>query len=170
MKPSDKIIPFPSDSAITNQEIDRYIKAISDNLVCSSKTKKRFLKEFRCDVNEYIQTNRVQQFDDVIKQFGTPEKIAEGFITPENLKVIQKAINFKKTIIIFSSIVLLSFIIYLVSSYIDGHKSANGSHTVEIVDGNNVSVKAALADAHKDYSGYGVDSPVIEATSTQPVN
>lgn len=105
MKPSDKIIPFPSDSAITNQEIDRYIKAISDNLVCSSKTKKRFLKEFRCDVNEYIQTNRVQQFDDVIKQFGTPEKIAEGFITPENLKVIQKAIRLKKQ----SSFFLLSF-------------------------------------------------------------
>ena len=77
MKPSDKIIPFPSDSAITNQEIDRYIKAISDNLVCSSKTKKRFLKEFRCDVNEYIQTNRVQQFDDVIKQRSEERRVGK---------------------------------------------------------------------------------------------
>ncbi len=170
MKPTDKLLHFPSDAAITNQEIDRYIKEISNNLVCSSKTKKRFLKEFRCDVNEYIQTNRVKQFDDVIKHFGTPHKIAEEFITPENFKVIQKAIKLKKTIIIFSSIVLFSFIVYLVFSYIDGHKSTNGSHIVEIVDETDVSVKAALADAHKDYSGYGVDSPVIEITSTQPIN
>ena len=96
MKPSDKIIPFPSDSVITNQEIDRYIKAISDNLVCSSKTKKRFLKEFRCDVNEYIQTNRVQQFDDVIKQFGTPEKIAEGLLHQKILRLFKKRLSLKK--------------------------------------------------------------------------
>lgn len=141
MKPTDKLLHFPSDSAITNQEIDRYIKEISNNLVCSSKTKKRFLKEFRYDVNEYIQTNRVQQFDDVIKHFGTPQKIAEEFITPENFKFIKKAINLKKVIIIFSSIVLFSFIIYLVFSYIDGHKSTNGSHIVEIVDGTDVSTE-----------------------------
>lgn len=139
MKPSDKIIPFPSDVAVTNQDIDRYIKAISDNLVCSSKTKKRFLKEFRCDVNEYVQTNRVQQFDDVIKHFGTPHKIAEEFITPENFKFIKKAVKLKKVIIILSSIILFSFIMYLVFSYIDGHKSTNGSHIVEIVDGTDVS-------------------------------
>ena len=141
MNPSDKIIPFPSDSAITNQEVDRYIKEISNNLVCSSKIKKRFLKEFRGNVKEYIQTNRVKQFDDVIKHFGTPHKIAEEFITPDNFNFIQKAINLKKTIIIFSSIVLFSFIVYLVFSYLDGHKSTNGSHIVEIVDGTDVSVE-----------------------------
>lgn len=141
MKPTDKLLYFPSDAAVTQQEIDRYIKEISNNLVCSSKIKKRFLKEFRSDVKEYIQINRVQQFDDVTKHFGTPHKIAEEFITPDNFKFIQKAINLKKTIIIFSSIVLFSVIVYLVFSYIDGHKSTNGSHIVEIVDGTDVSVE-----------------------------
>lgn len=141
LKPTDKLLYFPSDAAVTQQEIDRYIKEISNNLVCSSKIKERFLKEFRSDVNEYIQINRVQHFDDVIKHFGTPHKIAEEFIIPDNYKFIQKAINLKKTIIIFSSIVLLSFIVYLVFSYIDGHKSTNGSHIIEIVDGTDVSVE-----------------------------
>ncbi|MBR4049852.1 MAG: hypothetical protein IKK09_05085 [Clostridia bacterium] len=141
MKPTEKLLYFPSEAAVTEQEIDRYIKEISNNLVCSSKIKERFLKEFRSDVNEYIQINRVQQFDDVIKHFGTPHKIAEEFIIPDNFKFIQKAINLKKTIIIFSSIVLFSFIVYLVFSYIDGHKSTNGSHIVEIVDGTDVSVE-----------------------------
>ena len=47
------------------------------------------------------------------KSDNSNAKIAEGFITPDNLKVIQKAIKFKKTIIIFSSIVLLtSFVLF----------------------------------------------------------
>ena len=141
MKPADNLLHFPPNANITNQEIDRYIKEISDNLVCSSKIKKRFLKEFRYDVNEYIQTNRVQKFDDVIKHFGTPHKIAEEFIIPENLEAIQKAVKLKKVIIILSSIALFSFTLYLVFSYVDGHKSTNGSHIVEIVDGTDVSVK-----------------------------
>lgn len=141
MKPADNLLHFPPNANITTQEIDRYIKEISDNLVCSSKIKKRFLKEFRYDVNEYIQTNRVQKFDDVIKHFGTPHKIAEEFIIPENLEAIQKAVKLKKVIIILSSIALFSFTLYLVFSYVDGHKSTNGSHIVEIVDGTDVSVK-----------------------------
>ena len=141
MKPADNLLHFPPNANITNQEIDRYIKEISDSLVCSSKIKKRFLKEFRYDVNEYIQTNRVQKFDDVIKHFGTPHKIAEEFIIPENLEAIQKAVKLKKVIIILSSIALFSFTLYLVFSYVDGHKSTNGSHIVEIVDGTDVSVK-----------------------------
>ena len=136
MKPSDKIIPFPSDSAIANQEIDRYIKAISDNLVCSSKIKKRFLKEFRGDVNEYIQTNRVQQFDDVIKHFGTPSEIAKEFFVPENYNDLKPVIKFRHTVfkllLGLAAVILALVLLFLGLSFVDVHKNSTGYYSTRV--------------------------------------
>jgi len=136
LKPSDKIIPFSSDSAITNQEIDRYIKEISDNLICSSKTKKRFLKEFRCNVNEYVQTNRVQQFDDVIKHFGTPSEIAKEFFVPENYCDIKPVIKFRHTVfkllLGLAAVILSLVLLFLGLSFVDVHKNSKGYYSTRV--------------------------------------
>ena len=136
MKPSDKIIPFPSDSAITNQEVDRYIKEISNNLVCSSKIKKRFLKEFRGNVKEYIQTNRVQQFDDVIKHFGTPSEIAKEFFVPENYCDLKPVIKFRHTVfrllLVLAAVILALVLFFLALSFVDVHKNSNGYYSTRV--------------------------------------
>ncbi len=136
MKPADNLLHFPPNANITNQEIDRYIKEISDNLVCSSKTKKRFLKEFRRDVNEYIQTNRVQKFDDVIKRFGTPSEIAKEFFVPENYCDFKHIIKFRHTVfkllLVLAAVILALVLLFLALSFVDVHKNSKGYYSTRV--------------------------------------
>ena len=107
------------------KEINKYLKEIKSNLLIS-KARKKFIKTLKESIYEYTEANPDADINSIIKNFGTPDEIANSFAATINYREINKHTHIKR--IIFSGIlILLSIVvIYLSAAFIDVHRSANG--------------------------------------------
>ena len=103
---------------------ERYVKEVSERLVCSGATKKGFLKEFKGAVDSFAAERQDLSMEDLYGEFGKPEIFASQFLEREDYAAMLKKAK-KRTllwIILTAAAVviiglLIAFIMYLLNTY-----------------------------------------------------
>ena len=84
---------------VSRHEKKEYYNAVKRNICCGSKNKSEFLDDFSDKLSDYIDENPKADIDELIKNFGSPEEIADSFMQTLDEDEIQKAVRKKKIII-----------------------------------------------------------------------
>lgn len=111
---------------MNNSELKAYYKEIEKLLVCDRKQKIAFMAELRANVEDYIAAVGETDIDSIRAEFGTPEKIAESFLSNSDALTIKKKIDVKKCIVIAVVVALLIYLAFVIISLIDVHTEAHG--------------------------------------------
>ncbi|HOH88412.1 DUF6120 family protein [Ruminococcus sp.] len=120
---------------ITNKERNQYINQIKKLLFCSSKERKKFLKEFNDNIDDFLKDNPEASIDELQKAMGTPQEIADGFLGNTSTQDIKKRTSIVRVVIIFATIITLIITAVYVSAWIDAHRENNGGHDeITIID------------------------------------
>lgn len=108
------------------KEIEKYLSEIQNNLVGSNKAKKNIIGEIEGLVYDYAEVKGVKDISDIYSHFGTPEEMAQTYLSQSDPKKIAKAVRIKKAVIIGVIVTILLFAIYLLLAFVDGHKNSDG--------------------------------------------
>lgn len=124
-------------------ELRLYYKEIEKLLVCNRKQKDAFMAELRANIDEYIANVGEINIENIKAEFGTPEAIAESFLTNSNALAIKKKVDIKKCILIAIAVALLIYLAFVVISLIDVHTEAHGYiqeslMTINVLKGGNL--------------------------------
>lgn len=111
---------------LKTKELDNFIRETDKHLLCSKKTKRKFLSELKNDAYDYAESNKVLNLDDIYNHFGKPEEIAKGFNDEIDSKQLKKAIDWKRIIIISFTITIVLLFVYLIVALVDVHLNARG--------------------------------------------
>ena len=115
---------------ITNKERNQYINQIKKLLFCSSKDRKKFLKEFNDNIDDFLKDNPEASFNELQKAMGTPQEIADGFLGNADIKAIKKRTSIVRVLIIIGVVGLLIFAITLLGLWLDAREARVGNHGV----------------------------------------
>ena len=96
------------------KEIEKYLSEIQNNLVGSNKTKKNIISEIEGFVYDYAEVKGVKDISDIYSHFGTPEEMAQTFLSQSDPKKIAKAVRIKKAVIVGIIVAILLFATYIV--------------------------------------------------------
>ncbi len=107
-------------------ELKEYYKEIEKLLICSRKDKSAFMSELKANIEDYISDTGKSDIESIKTEFGTPEVIAESFLSNANALAIRKKLNIKKCIIIGLIVALAVYIGFVIISLIDVHTEAHG--------------------------------------------
>jgi len=119
---------------ITERERKQYLKQIKKLLVCKGSKKRKFLKSFDDNIEEYLKDNSDASYDELQKNMGTPQEIANGFLENESAVHIKRRTTIVKWVIIG---IIASIIIYAVSMaviLIQANSNTNGYFEESITD------------------------------------
>lgn len=83
-----------------NREINKYIISVKSYLICDWRTRQKFLKDLKNDINDFVDEKEDVTMDDIRDRFGEPEKISRSFLEGADLKKIKRRMNFGRTIIV----------------------------------------------------------------------
>lgn len=108
------------------EELNHYINNIKNGLICSSKEKKKLMRDLKESIDDYMDCNDVNEIEQIYAQFGSVEDIVTSTNAMVNSKALKKAINWKKTVVLAVIAMIALFAIFLATSFLDVHKSANG--------------------------------------------
>lgn len=106
--------------------ISEYISSVSSAIICKPKQKKAFLNQLRSDVEAFVDENGKAAVNDIRNIFGSPESIAESFISNSDSGELKRKIAFKKFIVVAIIAALLIYLAFVVISLIDVHSEAHG--------------------------------------------
>ena len=115
---------------ITNKERNQYINQIKKLLFCSSKDRKKFLKEFNDNIDDFLKDNPEASFNELQKAMGTPQEIADGFLGNADIKAIKKRTSIVRVLIIIGAIALIIFATVLFCVWLDAREARVGNHGV----------------------------------------
>ena len=113
---------------LTNKERNNYISQIKKLLFCSSKDRKKFLKEFNDNIDDFLKDNPEASIDELQKAMGTPQEIADGFLGNTSTQDIKKRTSIVRVAIIFATIITLIITAVYVSAWIDAHRANYVGH------------------------------------------
>ncbi len=111
---------------VNKTELKEYYREIDKLLVCDRKQKTAFMAELQANIEEYIATVGETDIESIMAEFGTPEIIAESFLSNSDAVSIKKKLSIKKCIIMAIVIALLVYLAFVVISLIDVHTEAHG--------------------------------------------
>ena len=118
-----------------NKDIEKYISEVGTHLFCLKKNKKEVLADIREAVFEFTENNDVTSMDVIYERFGTPEEIAKAYIADAEPKNIKKAISVRKVLVWAVVAVVLAFVIFLLSLFIESYRQGHGTVTIDIETG-----------------------------------
>lgn len=116
-------------SKITEKELKAYFKAVSEGLVTDKKKKGAFLKELEAEVEDYLSSREDVTMSEIEASFGTPEQIAQSFLSQSDPVKIRKSLSIKKVLLLALAIILLVYVVFVIVSLIDVHTEAHGFFT-----------------------------------------
>ena len=87
-----------------NQAVKQYLKEIKKQLPCSASQKKRYMEHITDSVSDYVGQHSDCNFEELCKAFGTPEEIADAYISDLSADEFSKKTSTKKVVLV--SIVL----------------------------------------------------------------
>lgn len=119
---------------ITERERKQYLKQIKKLLVCKGSKKRKFLKSFDDNIEEYLKDNPDASYDELQKNMGTPQEIANGFLENESAVHIKNQTTIVKWVIIGIIICLIIVAITFVAVFIDAHEANHGSEEITITE------------------------------------
>ena len=116
------------------KDIEKYMRAVEDYLVCPKEQKDKVLSEIRNSIYVYAEENGISDIGEVYDHFGTPEEIASQHLSTVDPKKIKKALSIKRVFAIALTALVVSFIVFLVAMYMDAHKDNNGTIEETIIE------------------------------------
>lgn len=115
------------------KEIEKYLSEIQNNLVGSNKAKKNIIREIEGLVYDYAEVKGVKDISDIYSHFGTPEEMAQTYLSQSDPKKIAKAVRIKKAVVIGIVVALVMFICSLLITMTDAHKAYDSEKNCEII-------------------------------------
>lgn len=115
------------------KEIEKYLSEIQNNLVGSNKAKKNIISEIEGLVYDYAEVKGVKDISDIYSHFGTPEEMAQTYLSQSDPKKIARAVRIKKAVVIGVIVALVLVAASLLISLMDAHKSYNNEKNYEII-------------------------------------
>ena len=119
---------------ITERERKQYLKQIKKLLVCKGSKKRKFLKSFDDNIEEFLKDNPDASYDELQKNMGTPQEIANEFLENESAVHIKRRTTIVKLVIIGIIICLIIVAITFVAVFIDAHEANHGYFENSITD------------------------------------
>ena len=117
-----------------NKDLKKYIKEINSYLICDCGTRNKFIRDLKSDIDEYIESNSVTDFDSVYDHFGAPRDIAKGFLETADTKKIKRKMNITRVALIAVIVALVMWGIGITMALIDAHQDYSGHGEIEIGD------------------------------------
>ena len=111
---------------MNSKELKEYYKEIERLLVCDCKQKSAFMAELRANIDDYIATVGETDIESIRAEFGTPEKIAESFLSNSDALTIKKKLSIRKCIVIALAAALLIYLAFVIISLFDVHTESHG--------------------------------------------
>lgn len=122
---------------ITDSERRQYIKEIKALLVCDKDQQAKFLENFNSDIDDYLSDNPEAGLDELKRDFGTPQEIADEFLAHSSAKEIKKRMSGSKVLVaVVLGIMILVFAVYLSAMLIEAKidKNAHFEDTIIVHD------------------------------------
>lgn len=113
------------------KQVKHYIREIKGYLICDFGTKRRFIKDLRGDIYNYMEDNNITNIEEVTEHFGTPKSIAMSFFESVDIKKVKRRMNISR-IILFG--VLAVIVIWSVGVTVAVVNSNNDNINYEVVD------------------------------------
>lgn len=120
-----------------NREINKYIIDVKSYLICDWRTRQKFLKDLKNDINDFIDEKEDVTMDDIRDRFGEPEKISRSFLENADLKKIKRHMNFGRTLAVTAAVALMIWAVGVTIAVID----SSGGYIVTELDGETISVE-----------------------------
>ena len=130
---------------ITNKERTQYIHQIKKLLFCSSKERKKFLKEFNDNIDDFLKDNPEASISDLQKAMGTPQEIADGFLSNADTKDLKRQTSIVRILLFGISIVVIIIAIFFITAWIDMYKNHRSHGEVTIIDNGTIYVEASTS-------------------------
>ena len=118
-----------------NKDIEKYLSQVKAYLPCKKSDKAVILEDIRQAIYEFAENSAIQSIDDIYKRFGTPEEIAKAYLSDAEPKNIKKAIRLRKVLVWAVVAVVLAFVIFLLSIFIESYRQGHGTVTIDIETG-----------------------------------
>ncbi len=109
-----------------DSQLETYIKGVSDAVSCPYGRKKEFLRELRQVVSDFTETNPEASVEEIERQFGSPEEIAESFNIEADMSKAKIRTDIRKIILYAVIIALVIWVAFVIISLIDVHTEAHG--------------------------------------------
>ncbi len=129
---------------MNKKDLKEYYCEIEKLLVCDRKRKLAFMADLKANIDEYLAIFPDSDIEKIKTEFGTPEVIAESFLSNSNAAAIKKKLDIKKCILMALIIALAVYIAFVIISLIDVHTEAHGHIEEGIMMINTVSGGVAL--------------------------
>ena len=109
-----------------HKDVKKYIKDINAYLICDCGTRNKFIRDLKSDIDEYIESNCVTDFESVYDHFGEPRDIAKGFLENADTKKIKRKMNITRVALIAVIVALVMWGIGITIELIDAHQDYAG--------------------------------------------
>lgn len=118
------------------KELKKYIREVKKLLICDSKTKKKFIKDFSESLYDYADSKDETDIHIIRKHFGNPEEIAKSFLSEMDIKTVKKRMALKSVILTALIIIISVISVTAIEICIDSHTSAHGTGIETLYDNN----------------------------------
>ena len=109
-----------------HKDVKKYIKDINSYLICDCGTRNKFIRDLKSDIDEYIESNCVTDFESVYDHFGEPCDIAKGFLENADTKKIKRKMDITRVALIAVIVALVMWGIGITIELIDAHQDRTG--------------------------------------------
>lgn len=110
--------------------LKQYYRQISRHLSCPAGRKQQIMENIRSGVNDFLLEKPDADMAAIMQHFGTPEQIAESYLSEMDLKELKKTLNIRKrtfTVVLIAVLTALAmWAIAVVIASIDAHIQAGG--------------------------------------------
>ena len=118
------------------REIEQYLKQIESNLyTCPRKKRSAFLRDFRGNIDAYIEEHPNATLPELKSIFGSPEAIAESFLQSDEFATTKEVVSSKKwiirTLLAAACILVVGTLILGTIFVVDNYRYTHGYIVVE---------------------------------------
>lgn len=84
-----------------------YCAQVNKNLTCPSNIKRAFLRQLRSEIDFYCEEHGEPDVQNLYAAFGTPEEVAEEFLTESSTKTVSNCTDKRNKILIVALVVVV---------------------------------------------------------------
>lgn len=117
------------------KDIEKYMRAVEEYLVCPKEQKEKVLSEIRNSIYVYAEEKGIADISEIYDRFGTPEEIASQALSTVDPKMIKKALSIKRAVIAALAIIVSMVAAMIIIELIDCHKDTHGTFEETLIVG-----------------------------------
>lgn len=115
------------------KDIEKYMRAVEEYLVCPKEQKEKVLSEIRISIYVYAEEKGIADISEIYDRFGTPEEIASQALSTVDPKMIKKVLSIKRAVIAALAIIVSMVAAMIIIELIDCHKDTHGTFEDTII-------------------------------------